>query len=202
MNEEKHNQYVFKFECAETWENLSETQDKNVRHCGRCERNVHLVQNAGEFDTNMQKGNCVYIPEMRTAGIPVYTIEPKGPKFEELKFEDEKCVSSLPLWGRLIQFVTSFIIALPIVSSLPFYIQKTMIRSQTSGGDVIYYEWKFRTLYNYVFDYDYFRPEENFAFFLAVNVVLACIFAFIIAFVIVLFIMSRDRRRIKIGNGK
>lgn len=70
MNDNKVNQYVFKFECAEVWENLNETQDKNIRHCGQCDKNVYSVQNPEEFNANAEKGNCVYFPPMQTAGIP------------------------------------------------------------------------------------------------------------------------------------
>lgn len=70
MNDKKAKQYVFKFECAEVWETLTETETENIRHCGRCDKNVHLVQNGGEFTDNAAKGNCIYFPPMQTAGIP------------------------------------------------------------------------------------------------------------------------------------
>lgn len=67
------------------------------------------------------------------------------------------------------------------VSFLPLYLKRTMTRSQTPRGDVIDYDWKIRTLYGYISDYDYFRPEENFVFYLGVNIALACVYAFIIS---------------------
>lgn len=71
MKDRKNEQYVFKFECAESWENLTETADENIRHCGQCDKNVHLARNAEEFNTNAEKGNCIYVAPMRTAGIPL-----------------------------------------------------------------------------------------------------------------------------------
>ena len=203
MNEKEAKQYVFKFECAENWENLTETPDENIRHCQRCSNNVHLVRNDDDFTERAQKGNCVYALQMRTAGIPARpeVFEHWQPK-ENRKPEEPEKVRALPLWVRFFQFALSFFAALPLVSFLPFYIQRTITRSQTSGGDVIDYGWKARTLYGYIFDYNYFRPEEYYALYLAVNIVLACVFALVIAFVIVLFIMSRDSRRIRIGNGR
>lgn len=97
---------------------------------------------------------------------------------------------------RIIQFVVLFVAALPIVSFLPLYIERTMTRSQVmgNGGDIIDYEWEIRTLYGFLSDYNYFRPEEYFSFLLAVNLGLACVYAFIIALFIVLLIVYRKRR--------
>lgn len=70
MNDKKVKQYVFKFECDEVWETLTETQDDKIRHCQRCDKNVYSVQNPEEFNANAEKGNCVFSLPMRTAGIP------------------------------------------------------------------------------------------------------------------------------------
>ena len=82
---------------------------------------------------------------------------------------------------RILQSAVLYFGSLILVSFLPLYVGRTMTRSQTFGGDVIDYDWKIRTLYGYISGYDYFRPEEHFAFYLAVNVVLAFIYAFIIS---------------------
>lgn len=96
------------------------------------------------------------------------------------------------------QFAVLFIVAAPFVSFLPLYIQRTMTRYQMSGGggDVIDYAWKIRTLYGYLSDYNYFRPEENFSFWLAVNLGLAGVYSFVIALVLVLFLVYRKRREL------
>ena len=88
---------------------------------------------------------------------------------------------------RFLKFFGLFVAALPIVAFFPLFIERTMIRSQTSGGDVIDYEWKIRTFYGFLSSYSYFRPEEYFAVSLAVNLILVFIYASIVAFVIVLF---------------
>ena len=195
MNEENSEnktveQYVFKFECSERWENLAETEDATVRHCQRCNKNVHSVQNYNEFIANAEKGNCVYAPEIRTAGIPV-----RPEIYENQKPVETGKVRALPLSYRLFQLVFFFIIALPIISFLPLFIQKTMTRSQASGGDVIDYDWKFRTFYGFLSNYAYFRPEENFFFWLMVNFCLACFYAFVVAFVIVFISMLNWHRK-------
>ena len=178
MNDKKVKQYVFKFECAEVWETLTETPDENIRHCGQCDKNVHLVQNGGEFANNAAKGNCIYFPEIRTAGIPVQP--------EEI-IESQTAVKP-KLLTRFLKFFVLFVATLPIVAFLPLFIERTMIRSQTSGGDVIDYEWKIRTLYGFLSNYNYFRPEEYFAVSLAVNLILAFVYAFIAALFVFLLI--------------
>lgn len=95
---------------------------------------------------------------------------------------------------RIFQSVVLFFGSLILVSFLPLFIERTMTRSQTFGGDVIDYGWKTRTLYGYISDYKYFRPEENFVFYLAVNILLALIYAFIISggiFLLTAFVKSR-----------
>lgn len=71
MNDKETEKYVFKFECAESWENLTETENKNIRHCQQCNKNVHLVQNSEDFAANAEKGNCVFSLPIRTAGMPM-----------------------------------------------------------------------------------------------------------------------------------
>lgn len=62
--------YVFKFECSQNWDDLTETDDESVRYCGNCQTDVFSVQNDAELFSNAKKGRCVYLPPMRTAGIP------------------------------------------------------------------------------------------------------------------------------------
>lgn len=70
MSDEKHAKYVFKFECDQKWEDLLKTPDEKVRQCQRCDLNVHLAQNYDEFTAGAERGNCIYSPDIRTAGIP------------------------------------------------------------------------------------------------------------------------------------
>ncbi len=185
-------QYVFKFECSEDWENLTETKSENIRHCQRCDKNVHHVQNHGEFIRHAQKGNCVYFQPIRTAGIPLQTE----------KIIESQTVVKPKFTKRIWQFGVLFFAALPIISFLPLFIERTMIRSQVmgNGGDVIHYDWKIRTLYGFLSNYKYFRPEEYFSFLLAVNLILACIYALIVALVIVLLVAIIKNQKGKTKN--
>lgn len=85
---------------------------------------------------------------------------------------------------RFITFAALFIIAFPLVSFLPLFVERTMTRSQTSGGsgDTIDWSWKIRTFYDLSSNLKFSRPEENFAFYLAVNIVLALLYSFVFAF--------------------
>ena len=83
---------------------------------------------------------------------------------------------------RIFQYAVLFVVAFPLVSFLPLFIERTMTRSQTSGGDVIDYDWKIRTFYGFLSDSKFSRPEEDFVFYLAVNIAFAFLYSFIIAF--------------------
>jgi len=81
-------------------------------------------------------------------------------------------------------------------SVLPLYIERTMTRSQMeSGGDIISWGWKLRTLYSFWSDYNYFRPEENFFFWLVLNLALACLYALVITLGAAWLLAYRKRRR-------
>lgn len=190
MNDEQDRQYLFQFECSEIWGKLTETDDEKIRHCLRCDKNVHLIRNNSEFIIGAKKGKCLYAAEIRTAGIPA-----QPTKYDNLQTTEAEKVRALPIWYRLIQFVLFFIITLPIVSFLPLFIQKTMTRNQTPSGDVIDYDWKFRTFYAFLSNYAYFRPEENFSFWLVVNFGLACFYAFAVSLIIVYMIIFNWQRK-------
>jgi len=69
MNKEAK-KFVFKFECSQNWDDLTPTDDEKVRHCGQCETHVFSVHIDEELNSNAEKGRCVYVPPLRTAGIP------------------------------------------------------------------------------------------------------------------------------------
>jgi len=70
MNNKDAKQYVFKFECSQNWDDLTITNNEKVRHCGQCGNDVFSVKTDEELNSNAKKGRCVYVPPMRTAGIP------------------------------------------------------------------------------------------------------------------------------------
>lgn len=49
----------FAFECPRAWESLDPTADAAVRHCGTCDRPVHLSRDAREAEANGRAGRCV-----------------------------------------------------------------------------------------------------------------------------------------------
>ena len=95
-----------------------------------------------------------------------------------------------------IRFFALYIAAFSLVTFLPLYIVLTMTRSQTErGGDIIDWGWKLRTLYSFWSDYNYFRPEENFFFWLVLNLALACLYALVITLGAAWLLAYRKRRR-------
>ncbi len=84
-----------------------------------------------------------------------------------------------------------FIVVLSLVPFLPLYVKRTM--TWTDNGFVTW-GWRFNTLVNYLSDYNYFRPEEEFFHWLAVNLMLALIYALLIAFGIDRAIAHAQRR--------
>ncbi len=86
--------------------------------------------------------------------------------------------------------------ALALVPFLPLYVARTMTRSfqAGSGGDIIEWGWRLSTLRSYWLDYRYFRPEEQPAFWLAVNLALGLVYALAITFLIDRLLVRLQRR--------
>ncbi len=49
---------LFSFRCPYVWSELRPTGDKNVRHCGVCDRNVFLSRSPEEFSGHVASGHC------------------------------------------------------------------------------------------------------------------------------------------------
>jgi hypothetical protein len=98
---------------------------------------------------------------------------------------------------RLVRFIITLVAAVAVLPFVPLYIERTMIRSWRTdhAGDVIEWGWALRTLSGYWSDYNYFRPEQRPAFWLAVNVALAITYALTIALGLDQLLMWRKRRR-------
>jgi hypothetical protein len=87
---------------------------------------------------------------------------------------------------RLLRFVVVLVVALALVQFLPLYIERTMLRSwrMDHAGDVIDWGWKICSLRDYWADYQYIRPEQSPALWLAVNPALALVYGLVIAFIV------------------
>lgn len=95
-----------------------------------------------------------------------------------------------------LRFSLVFAVALAVVPFLPFYIQRTMMRSMVMGhsGDVIDWGWKIGTLVNYWSNYRYITRDEDPAFWLGVNLALAFTYALLIAFVVDRLLARRKKK--------
>lgn len=64
------------FICPRRWSALKPTKDKDIRFCGECKQNVHLVESEAEFNKQASAGRCVVIitetetEESLVVGIP------------------------------------------------------------------------------------------------------------------------------------
>jgi hypothetical protein len=96
---------------------------------------------------------------------------------------------------RTLRFSLVLAAALAVVPFLPLYIERTMMRSMVIGhaGDVIEWGWRVRTLADYWSDYKYFTREQEPAMWLGVNLVLAFIYALVIALIVDRILARRKR---------
>jgi len=72
------------FECPLLWDNLKETNDKNIRFCEKCKENVVRVNNKDELEKCTSK--CIMF-EVDIEDISPASIIP--PKQEEVKQQPE-----------------------------------------------------------------------------------------------------------------
>ena len=69
----------FEFVCPLKWNNLEKTDDKNVRFCGSCEKQVFKATDLDSFQELSDQNKCVaYIKDKST---PIIMGEPIPAKF-------------------------------------------------------------------------------------------------------------------------
>tara|TARA_Y100000996_G_scaffold359873_1_gene302047 strand:- start:173 stop:478 length:306 start_codon:yes stop_codon:yes gene_type:complete len=51
-------QDCFEFQCPERWSNLKKTDEKGVKHCSVCDRNVHKASNKEQLLQFGKEGKC------------------------------------------------------------------------------------------------------------------------------------------------
>jgi hypothetical protein len=97
---------------------------------------------------------------------------------------------------RLLRFVIVLAISLALVPFLPLYVERTMTRSWRVDhvGDVVDMGWQLTSLSRYWSDYQYLRPEQEPAFWFMVNLVLALVYALVVALGIDLLLALWKRR--------
>lgn len=84
---------------------------------------------------------------------------------------------------RRLRFLILLVAALALVPFLPFYVERTLVRSYQVGraGDAVEWGWRLRTLTGYWSDYIYLRPEQHPALWLGVNLALSLGYALVLA---------------------
>jgi hypothetical protein len=87
---------------------------------------------------------------------------------------------------RLLPFPVVFVLALTFVSLLPLYIERTMthIMFADGSGGTVKWGWKVCTLRTFFSDYRYFRHNPHPELWIAMNILLALIYALIIGFLL------------------
>lgn len=59
------------FACDVAWSSMTPTAQADVRHCGRCERDVFEVRSVAAFAERARQGDCVAIaPELLSPAPP------------------------------------------------------------------------------------------------------------------------------------
>lgn len=102
---------------------------------------------------------------------------------------------------RSLRFIVLLTVALALVSFLPLYVERTMVRLGGPGykGDAVEWGWRICTLNEYWSNYDYLTPEQSPAFWLGLNVALALIYASMLALVVEQILSRRKRRAGGVG---
>ena len=86
---------------------------------------------------------------------------------------------------RRVPFAALFAMSLVLVALLPLYVEQTMTRVMfvDGRGETIEWGWKLCTLPTFFSDYRYFRRYPHPELWIAMNISLACCYAWIVALV-------------------
>ena len=88
--------------------------------------------------------------------------------------------------NRRIPFAALLAMSLALVVLLPLYPERTMTRAMfvDGKGEAIEWGWKLCTLRTFFSDYRYFRHHPHPELWIALNIALACGYAFIVALIV------------------
>jgi len=59
----------FAYECPRTWEELTPTANASARHCGTCERLVHLCTSREDAEERARRGECITVPSALASAV-------------------------------------------------------------------------------------------------------------------------------------
>ena len=66
--------------CSQKWDDLALTERHDVRHCGQCDSDVHLVHSPLDFEAKAAQGKCVSILAESPVGVrEVIVGQPRRP---------------------------------------------------------------------------------------------------------------------------
>lgn len=60
-NEEANIRCLLSYACPQLWSRLDATATPDCRHCGKCDRQVHLVHDEEDFFQHVAQGHCVAV---------------------------------------------------------------------------------------------------------------------------------------------
>lgn len=83
----------FGFKCNQSWFRLNETENKDIKFCSKCEKNVYMVHNNNELANAIQENKCVALRATNKPGMLLGMIvkEEKNydiPSYIRLKLKD------------------------------------------------------------------------------------------------------------------
>lgn len=70
----------FKFQCDKTWDGLNPTENRRVRHCNQCQKDVHLVTTERQLSKAISNDLCVAVDLIDTGAAVGYVGIGKEPK--------------------------------------------------------------------------------------------------------------------------
>lgn len=59
----------FGFKCNQNWFKLNETENKDIKFCSKCEKNVYMVHNNAELANAIQENKCVALRAPNKPGM-------------------------------------------------------------------------------------------------------------------------------------
>lgn len=103
---------------------------------------------------------------------------------------------------RFVRLIVLFALALPFVSFLPLYLERTMLRSFRVGsaGDRIDWGWKLTSLVDYWSNYNHMTREQTPWLWLQIDIALAILYALLFAVAVDQVFAWRQRRKSRTAN--
>ena len=80
---------IFGYQCEKSWEELTDKEEFNVKHCNKCDKDVHFCPTPQELMRSIREGLCVAVNTVENDSRKITLGYPSSANFDSFLQQDE-----------------------------------------------------------------------------------------------------------------